>query len=42
LALLRHDLRKAAQRSGYQICVVRSCMNKDGKQRKKKITFGCQ
>jgi hypothetical protein len=39
LELLRHDLRKAAQRSGYHICVVRSYI-KDG-TKKKKITFGC-
>jgi hypothetical protein len=37
---LRCDLRQAAQRSGYQICVVKSYV-KDGSI-KKKITFGCQ
>jgi hypothetical protein len=37
---LRHDLHQAAQRSGYQICVVKSII-KDGSI-KKKITFGCQ
>ena len=38
MVLLRHDLRKAAQESGYQICVVKSS-TKDGTR--KRISFGC-
>jgi hypothetical protein len=38
MALLRRDLRKAAQESGYQICVVKSS-TKDGTR--KRISFGC-
>ena len=38
MVLLRHDLRKAALNSGYQICVIKS-RTKDGTR--KKITFGC-
>ena len=38
IATLRHDLKKAAKESGYEICVTKSHL----KHAKKKITFGCQ